>query len=280
MINYTLITKPGIILGNLLTALAGFLLGTEGNFQPTLFLAMMGGLGTIIASGCIFNNFIDRNLDQLMERTKNRPLASGKISPFVALSIAFFLLVTGSFILFFYTNSIALALALAGFSIYVFPYSHLKSKSLYATAIGSLAGAMPPVIGYVAAKNSLDLGALLLFLLLIFWQMPHFYAIALMHAKDYKKAGLPMLPFVKGIFRTKIHMVLYIALFIFSLSLLSLFHYTNTLFFSLLTFFALLWLALSFSGFKATSNALWGKQMFQLSLVIITLFSLLMPIGR
>ncbi len=274
MINYYLITKPGIVLGNLITVAAGFLLASKGIFYPWLFLATLLGLGFIMASACVFNNYIDRNVDQKMNRTKKRPLASGLIEGKHALVFGTLLALIGNGILYFNTNALTVFVANVGFFVYVVLYSLWKGRTIYGTAIGSIAGAVPPVVGYCAVTNRFDLGALLLFLMLVLWQMPHFFAIALYHFDDYAAAKIPVLPIMKGALRTKIHMVLYIAAFIVVSALFTYFGYTGISYLATTTAGGLAWLALCLAGFSTANNQLWGQRMFRFSLVLISVISI------
>lgn len=269
MINYYLLMKPGILLGNLLTVVAGFLLASESGFDIKLFLATIIGLTGIMASACVLNNYIDRALDKKMERTKNRPLVLGLVSPNTALFLATILGVFGGFVLFAFTNFLTLMVAAIGFFVYVVPYSLWKCHTVYGTAIGSIAGAVPPVVGYCAVSNRFDTAAFLLFLMMVLWQMPHFYAIAMAHMDDYRNAKIPVLPLIKGEWITKLHMTLYIVCFIFVASLLTLFQYTGYAYLAVAITGGLIWLGLCLQGFISKNNQRWGKHMFQVSLVII-----------
>lgn len=194
---HIVLTKPGIILGNVITTAGGFALASRGDIDFRLFFLTLIGLSFVIASSCVFNNYIDRHVDAKMGRTKNRALATGEISIKNALIFGMLLGLIGVWILFVYTNPLTVSIALAGFLIYVFPYSFGKYRTTYGTLIGSVAGATPPLVGYCAVTNSFDLGALILFFVVVFWQMPHFYAIAIYRFKDYAKAGIPVLPVKK-----------------------------------------------------------------------------------
>ncbi len=277
MINYYLLTKPGIILGNLVTVAAGFLLASRGAVDFGLFLATLLGLALIMASACVFNNYIDVPLDKKMVRTKSRPLVQGLISGRYALLFATVLGLLGVLVLFFFTNLLTVGVAAAGFFIYVLLYSLWKGRTVYGTAIGSLAGATPPVVGYCAVSNSFDAGALILFAMMVLWQMPHFFAIALYHFDDYVAAGIPVLPVKEGPLRTKVHMVLYILGFIGAAALLTLFNYTGTLYLFVAMSLGLAWLLLSLKGFGCASDKRWGGQMFRLSLLLIGAISLAIP---
>ncbi len=177
--SYVLLVKPGIVMGNAITAAGGFALASNGFFYLPLFLATLVGLSLIVASGCAFNNYIDREADQKMTRTQNRPLATGSIPVRTAVTIAVILGLLGAFLLALFVNLLSLCIALIGFTVYVLFYSVLKYRTTHATLIGSIAGAVPPVVGYCAVTHHLDTGALLLFLMMALWQMPHFFAIAI-----------------------------------------------------------------------------------------------------
>src|SRR3990167_41104 len=249
---YAMLTKPGIIMGNLITTTAGFALAARGVFHPLLFLITVIGLGLVIASACVCNSYIDRLSDRKMARTRTRPLATGRISIRSALVFAAFMGVAGIAILAFYTNLVATGVALSGFVIYVFLYSLLKHHTRYATLIGSISGAVPPVAGYAAAGGTFDLGALLLFLLLVFWQMPHFYAIAIYRFADYKAASIPVMPIVKGVERTHIHMLLYITAFFITALLLYELGFASLAYYHAASITGFGWLILCLQGFRST----------------------------
>jgi len=277
MINYYLITKPGIVFGNLVTLAAGFMLASKGSFNIRLFLITLLGLAFVMASACVFNNYIDRKMDKKMERTKKRALVTGLISGSSALLFGTVLGIIGGAILFFYTNLLAFSVAAFGFFVYVFLYSMWKGKTVYGTAIGSVAGAVPPVVGYCAVSNQVDMGAIILFSMLVLWQMPHFFAIAMSHFDDYTAAGVPVLPILKGSLRAKIHMVFYILAFIIASALLTLFNYTGIVYLTISTGLGCGWLVLSLKGFGCQDDQLWGRRMFQVSLVLIMAICLTIP---
>lgn len=277
MINYYLITKPGIILGNLITVAAGFLLASKGAIDFPLFFATLMGLTFIMASACVLNNYIDRQVDKKMERTKNRALVIGLISGRNAIFFAMILGIIGNSILFLYTNLLTVLVAAIGFFVYVILYSLWKCRTIYGTAIGSIAGAVPPVVGYCAVSNHFDAGALILFTMLVLWQMPHFFAIALFHFDDYVAAGIPVLPVKKGMLKTKIHMLLYIIGFIFTSMLLTFFNYTGYVYLIVAMSVGAAWLWLAVKGFSSENNQIWGYRMFRLSLLLITSICFVIP---
>lgn len=277
MINYYLLTKPGIIMGNLITLSAGFFLASKGVNDYPLFLITLAGLALVMASACVCNNYIDRAIDGKMERTKNRPLVKGLISGRNALLFAFLLGAAGNAVLFFYTNLLTVAVAGVGFFVYVVLYSMWKVRTIYGTAIGSISGSVPPIVGYCAVSNQLDAGVFVLFALMVFWQMPHFFSIAMYRFEDYLSASIPVLPVMKGAYRTKWHMIVYIVSFIAMTTALTLLHYTGYIFLTASLILGCAWLALCIKGFKQGNDQLWAKQMFRLSLVVITVLCVTIP---
>ena len=274
--NYYHLTKPGIIYGNAITVAGGFFLASKGYIDLRLFLAALAGISFIIASGCVFNNYIDRKIDAKMARTKNRALANGAISVQRAITFAIMLGMLGIFVLGTFTNLLALCAALAGAFFYIVVYSlWTKRRSVYGTLVGSISGAVPPVVGYVAVVNGLDLGALILFLILALWQMPHSYAIAIYRLPDYKDAGIPVLPAIRGIQRTKWEILMYTGLFVAATTMLFVFGYVGAFYLVVMSTLGLSWLFLSLRGFGVKDDKKWARGMFLFSLVIIILFSFL-----
>lgn len=278
---YYHLAKPGIIYGNLMTAVAGFLLASQSHISGSLLVSMMLGLGLVIASGCVLNNIYDLKIDLLMERTKYRVLAQGLITKKSAFVYGFFLGLIGFTILFFYTSFIAFIVALAGFICYAVIYTPLKHKTSWAAVIGAFAGAVPPVVGYTAVINRLDATALLLFAVLFIWQLPHFYSIAIRRLGDYAKANVPVLPVTLGIRMTKIHIVILIVLFIAVVMYLPYLKITGLVYMLVLGPLLLYWLYLSVRGFQINefNQAIWAKKMYRVSLAVLTVFSLLISIN-
>lgn len=276
--NYYRLTKPGIIRGNLITATAGFFLASRGEIDWWLFLAMLGGLGLVIASSCVFNNYLDRDIDALMSRTKKRALVNGAITERSALIFASILGFLGAFILASFTNLLAWGVALLGMFFYVVVYGIGKRKTVWGTVIGSISGAIPPVVGYVAVTDNINLVALLLFITLVFWQMPHFYSIAMFRLKDYKAAKIPVLPAVKGNATTKRQIIGYTYGFVAASALLGVAAHTGDLYLLGILVLGAAWLWLGVKGFKVEDDINWARKMFGFSLLVITGWSLLISI--
>lgn len=273
---YYSLTKPGIIYGNLLTVTAGFLLATHGKFVYPLLPLTLLGISLIIASGCVFNNIIDRDIDGKMQRTKERVLVKNLIPVRHAYIFASVLAVVGTCILYAYTNTTALLSALVGLFFYVCVYSlWTKRFSIHGTLLGSISGAMPPVVGYTAVTGQIDAGAIILFFILAIWQMPHSYAIAVYRLHDYKNAGIPVLPLKSGMRTTKFHIVGFTLLFIATTLMLYQHQYAGNIYLLTIFFFGICWLFLALEGLRTKNNLRWAKQMFFFSIIIIVVFSLL-----
>jgi protoheme IX farnesyltransferase len=269
---YYRLMKPGIVYGNAVTAVAGFALASSSlgdRFEWRLLLTTLVGISFVVASGCVFNNYLDRDIDGRMERTKNRALVTGVISGRVAIAYATVLGLVGVAVLARYVNLLATGIALVGFFVYVALYSPLKRRTMHATVIGSVAGAVPPLVGYCAAVNRFDAGTVILFFILVFWQMPHFYAIAIYRLNDYIAASIPVLPAKKGIRFTKITMLVYIIAFIIAVSALNFFGYAGHVYLAIMVLLGLAWFAFGVRGFKVSDDKLWARRMFFFSLVII-----------
>ncbi|AEW44620.1 protoheme IX farnesyltransferase [Serratia symbiotica str. 'Cinara cedri'] len=280
MINrYLEVTKPVIIFGNLISVIGGFFLASKGNIDYPLFITTIQGVSLVIASGCVFNNYIDRDIDQKMERTKNRVLVKGLISPIISLIYASALGIAGFAFLYIGTNLLALCLAITGFLVYVGIYSlYMKRYSVYGTLIGSLSGAIPPTIGYCAVSNSFDTGALILFVIFILWQIPHSYAIAIFRLKDYQAANIPVLPVVKGISVAKTHIIIYIFMFIIATQMLTISGYTSYKYLIITTLVNIWWLVIALRSYNIKNVNVWAHKLFMLSIVAVISISLMMSI--
>lgn len=270
---YYRLTKPGIIYGNLIVTAGGFLLATRGHIDLLLFLAVMSGTALVIASGCVFNNYIDRDIDKKMARTQKRALVTGAVSGRSAILYASTLAVFGFVILVMGTNILALAMGAIGLFFYVIVYGITKRMSTLGTVVGSVPGATPPVAGYLAVTNEFDAGALLLFLIMAVWQMPHFYAIAIFRLKDYAAAGIPVLSVKKGIKLTKTYIMLYIAAYLGVVPLLTFLGYTGYTFLVVMGAVSVMWFWKGVGGFNARDDAAWARKMFGFSLIVLLSFA-------
>lgn len=274
-----MLTKPGIILGNAITTAGGFALASKGQFDFGLFALTMLGLCLVIACAGVFNNFLDRQADAKMERTKQRAFPQGLISSSQAIAFSLALGMAGLSILGYFTNALTVLMAIIGLFVYLVLYAFMKYRSFYGTLVGSIAGAIPPVIGYCAVSNRLDMGAVIIFMIVVLWQMPHFFAIAIYRMDDYAAASIPVLPVQKGIYATKIQMVVYICIFLLVALSPTWMGYTGFFYASIAALLGLGWLLLSLTGFtiKKGQDHVWAYRMFVYSLVVILGLSLTIP---
>ena len=273
------ITKPGIIFGNVLSVAGGFFLASKGQIDFGMFLAAVIGTSLVVASGCVFNNCIDRDIDQKMERTKNRVLVQGLVSFKLALLYATVLGVAGVGLLYTKTNPLAALLAVIGFVIYVGFYSlYFKRKSVHGTLIGSLSGAMPPVIGYCAVSNSFDFAALTLLVMFSLWQMPHSYAIAIFRFNDYLAAKIPVLPVERGIRVARRHILLYVLAFRVATLMLTFGGYAGLNYLAVAAAMGMYWLWMAWKGYKAVDDTVWARKLFVFSIFTISALSFMMSV--
>jgi len=204
------LTKPGVLYLLMITAGASMILAT--NFNLDIIKALTGFLGIafIAGSSAAINQILDFKYDSVMERTVKRPIVTGKISVTSATVFASFLFVAGSALILYFNNFLTWALTFGTWIFYAFFYTKvLKFSGSQNIVIGGLAGAMPPLLGWTAVVGSIDPLPLLLVLLIFIWTPPHFWALAINKKDEYAKAGIPMMPVVKGIEYTKIQIVLY-----------------------------------------------------------------------
>ncbi len=209
--DYLTLTKPRIMTLLLLTGAAGMFVGAQGVPPLWLFGVTMTGLALACGGASALNHVLDRDIDVLMgSRTKERPVASGRVSPAQALEFGLFLSALSFALLASAVNVLTAVLALVGNLFYVIVYTRwLKRSTPQNIVIGGAAGAVPPLVGYAAATGSLALPALWLFLIVFLWTPPHFWALALMIKNAYAAANVPMLPVVRGDRETARQILLY-----------------------------------------------------------------------
>jgi protoheme IX farnesyltransferase len=277
--SYYRLTKPGIIRGNLITVVAGYMLASKGVYDIGVLAALCLGSGLIIASGCVLNNIFDIDIDSLMERTQKRELVLGSISTKNAALFAIVLGVIGGVILAKWTNILTVLMGVTGLVTYAFVYTYAKRKTHWSTLIGTVPGATPPVAGYVAVTGRFDLTALLLFLVLVTWQMPHFLAIAIRRLKEYKAAHIPLLPIVKGIRATKRQIALYIIGFVCATVYLGI-HELGRNYTVLALANGLMWLYVAMFPAKNATDEQWAKKVFFISLLTLLVFDILISLSH
>ncbi len=276
--SYLTISKTGIVTSNLITTFTGLFLAayytgtTLGNNLLVTILALVGS-ALIIAGGCALNNYIDRDIDPLMERTKERPSVSGELSGRQILTYGLGTSFLGTIFLAM-TSMVAAVFGIVGLFVYVVLYSMwTKRTTTLNTIVGSFSGAVPPLIGWAAIDPTLHPIAWSLFLIMFIWQPPHFLALAMRRVDEYRNAGVPMLPVVAGFKVTKRQIILYVAALIpVSLTLV---HF-GVIYTIVATLLGVGWLGLGLASYKYKDDIKWASQMFMYSLNYLTVLFVLM----
>ncbi|MBT2722376.1 heme o synthase [Bacillus sp. ISL-46] len=280
MTDLKLLFKANVLIANVLPVFAGFWLAlhfTNTSFTAhlDLFFLTIFGSTMVMAGALALNNWYDVDIDTVMDRTKGRPTVTGNISLNAVLTIGIALSVLGQILLLFTTVEAAIY-SFVGWFTYVFLYT-MWSKRRYTinTVIGSISGAVTPLIGWTAIAPGFQRVPMILFLILFIFQMPHTFAIAVKKYKEYKAAGVAMLPVVRGLAVTKRQMVIYIASLFplpFLLTML------GTTFMVIATLLNVGWLVVSISGFFTKDDLKWAHVNFLYSVNYITILFLLMVI--
>ncbi|MFD0049179.1 heme o synthase [Actinomycetes bacterium NPDC127524] len=278
--DFTALIKVGIVNSNMITTFTGLWLALH--FSGMHFLTnldtvffVLAGSALIIAGSCSLNNFYDRDIDHLMERTKNRPTVTGKVSPAKVLTLSLILIALGLFLLGL-TNMTAAFIGFIGVFSYVVLYTMISKRRFVSnTIVGSISGAVPPLIGWAAVDPGLDTMAWVLFMIMFLWQPPHFYALAMKRVEEYRAAGIPMLPVIKGFKATKRSIVLWVA------CLVAVPFFLTSLGLPLVILASVLtagWLALGLYGYKMKDDLKWARLMFVYSLNYMTILYVAMVI--
>lgn len=278
--DFTALIKIGIVNSNAITTFTGLWLAlhfTGKGFFNNLDIVLYTLIGSslIIAGSCSLNNYIDRDIDHLMERTKARPTVTGKVNP-AKVAIMSFALISAGTLLLLLTTKTAVLIGLIGVFSYIVLYTlWTKRRFVSNTIVGSISGAVPPLIGWAAVDANLDPMAWILFLIMFIWQPPHFYALAMRRVEEYRAAGVPMLPVIKGFKATKIHTYVWITLLIplpFFLPAL------GTPFIVFATLLNLGWIAVGLYARKFKDDIKWATLMFVYSIQYLTILFVAMVI--
>jgi protoheme IX farnesyltransferase len=269
--DYIALTKPRIILLLLVTALGGMFLASNG--VPLISLAALVLVGGTLGAGGAnaLNHYLDRDIDELMKRTRGRPVPGRRVKPVRALIFGIFLNILAFVILYFWVNLLAACLTLSATLFYVLVYTRwLKRSTTQNIVIGGAAGAVPPMVGWVAVTGSLDLPALYMFAIVFFWTPPHFWALSLLIKDDYAQAAVPMLPVVRGVPETTrsimLHTIILVAITIlfFTIQVLGWIYLVTAIVLGLgFLFFA--WRLLAVGGIRVT------RQLYLYSLLYLAL---------
>nr|WP_243432375.1 MULTISPECIES: heme o synthase [unclassified Pseudomonas] len=208
--DYLELTKPKVVVLMLITSLAGMFLATRAGVSWSVLLFGNLGIGLCAGGAAVVNHVVDRRIDALMARTHKRPLAQGRVGPLPALLFALVLALLGMALLLVFTNPLTAWLTLASLLGYAVLYTgFLKRATPQNIVIGGLAGAAPPLLGWVAVSGHVSAEPLLLVLIIFAWTPPHFWALAIHRKEEYAKADIPMLPVTHGERYTKLHILLY-----------------------------------------------------------------------
>jgi protoheme IX farnesyltransferase len=217
---YVELTKPRITFLIVLTSAAGFALASQGRIDYVAMLSAMFGIGLLSSGIATLNQYAERDLDGLMRRTATRPLPAGKLAPWEALAFGAGITFAAELYLLVFVNPLTALLGLTVVAGYVFAYTPLKTRTSLSTMVGAFPGAVPPLIGWTAARDSLSLEGWVLFAILFLWQFPHFLAIAWMYREDYSRAGILMLPVVEPDGRVTAQQIVVYTLMLLPVSLL------------------------------------------------------------
>nr|WP_298136521.1 heme o synthase [uncultured Pseudomonas sp.] len=208
--DYLELTKPRVVVLMLITSLVGMFLATRAGVAWQVLIFGNLGIGLCAGAAAAVNHVVDRRIDSIMARTLKRPVTSGRVSPTAALGFALLLAVVGMALLLTFTNQLAAWLTLASLLGYAVIYTgFLKRATPQNIVIGGLAGAAPPLLGWVAVTGHISAEPLLLVLIIFAWTPPHFWALAIHRKAEYAKADIPMLPVTHGEHYTKVHILLY-----------------------------------------------------------------------
>jgi len=217
---YYNLTKPKVVLLIMFTAVVGMLLAGVETVPLSQTLAAIAGIALAAASGAAINHWVDQKIDEIMDRTKNRPLPHGDLSPKQALIFALSLAVISMVLLLVWVNNLTAILTFISLMGYAVIYTvFLKRATPQNIVLGGAAGAAPPLLGWTAITGTINTEAVLLFLIIFIWTPPHFWALAIRRKDEYAKAGIPMLPVTHGVKYTKLLILLY-SLMLLSVSLL------------------------------------------------------------
>lgn len=279
--NYYRALKPDRTYANVMTTAAGFLFACAWHIDWGLLAATIGGTTLVVLSACAANNCTDRGIDARMPRTRKRPTVTGEVSVWVLATLAVVLGIAGYALLLVYTNWLTVLVGAIAYIDYVVLYGWSKRTSVHSTLIGTISGAAPLVAGYTAVTGRFDVTALILALIMIFWQMPHFYAIGIFRLADYKAGGLPVWPVVRGIRSTQYWILVYTSLYLCAVLSLALFGHAGAVYAAVSVVLALYWLWLGVRGLRPVGGhhsqpqdpVKWARGMFGVSLVVLLVLS-------
>jgi protoheme IX farnesyltransferase len=276
--SYVEVLKPERTLANVMTTAAGFLLASAGHLDIELLSATIIGTTLIVASACAVNNATDRSVDARMPRTKRRALVVGTLPLGQVIGLALLCGVIGFGLLIVYVNWLTVLIGAVGYIDYVVFYAWAKRHTVHSTLVGTLSGSAPLVAGYTAVTGSLDLTAWLLALIMLFWQMAHFFAIGVYCVEDYRAGHLPIYSVVRGITKTQRQIIMYIVLFLLTVAALPVGGQVGAVFLIVMLPITLYWLWGAFLPYQ--DSVRWGLSMFGMSLTVLLMLSVLLSVGN
>ena len=262
------LAKPGILAMCVFMTAGGAALAPDSIELWRLLIALVG-TGLTVGSANALNQVWERELDGRMTRTKGRPVAAGRMSPALAISIAVAWGVAGCALLAVYVNPVSMWLALLAILSYVFVYTPMKTRSTAALWIGAIPGAIPPLLGWTAATGSIDAPGVALFLVLLFWQIPHFLAISIYRKVDYQRAGIQVVPGVKGEESAKNQALAYSLILVAASLVLVPLGVAGFLYFVVASFLGAWFFVFSIRGLEPQSGNRWARKFFFASLIYL-----------
>lgn len=279
--DYVSITKVGITVANLMSTFAGLWAGSHGRPSAWLILYTLLGTALVVASGATLNNYFDRDIDRKMARTRSRALVTGTVEPRLALWMGLALGVAGLALLALLVNVTAAVFALAGLVMYAYVYTvWLKRNTTWSTVLGGFAGAMPPLVGWAAGSGgALTLPALVVFLVFFLWQPPHFFPLAMKRCEDYRAAGIPMLPVVRGFRHTKLQIIAFTVVMVPVSFLLYVVHAEGVIYLVVAATLGIVFLIKAVQGLYAKNDLVWAGKLFGYSLLYLTGLCIAMVFG-
>lgn len=265
--------KPERTYANVMTTGAGFLLACKWHIDWALLLATLAGTTLVVMSACAANNCTDRGIDARMPRTKKRATATGVLPVRNVAIVSVLFGVIGFVVLALWVNWLTVLLGLIGYIDYVVLYAWSKRTTPHSTLIGTVSGAVPLVAGYAAVTGRLDTTALLLGLIMVFWQMVHFYAIGIFRRKDYAAADIPVWPVRYGVRSAQRWMLAYTALYLLAVLALAALGSGGMVFGAVVVGLGMYWFFLGMKGFRALQPEKWARGMFGFSLITLLVLS-------
>jgi protoheme IX farnesyltransferase len=278
--DFLTLAKPRLNVLVVASSLAGYVMGGGDTSNAGLVVFTVLGTALVAGGASAFNQVIERNADSLMRRTRLRPVPDGRLQPAESLIFATALSVFGLLILAMGVNILGAAVALATLLTYALIYTPLKRRSSFSTVVGAIPGALPPVIGWAAARGELSQGAWVLFAIVFLWQLPHFLAIAWIYREDYARAGFPMLPVIEPDGRSTARQAVFYCSALLPVSLApTLLGMTNAAYFAVALVLGLLFLGLTlkFARTRASADA---RRLFFGSIIYLPILWILMIVFR